>query len=268
MKYLKLILIVLFISLTSCEQDFNDDNFRPRDRSSGWIQFGLSTATEIFDVGEVDIPFQIEVPENKDGFSFEYSIEVVEGNAPSIDEGTFTANVEPNTNTFSRSLVIDPENQSQYSVEVQLLSVSKDNITIGIEGSGRPTTFTLNITDQCDVPLTWEGSTNFNGNQDVNQFDMTLTETDDPDVYEMDTAWGDFVDAVTADDFSGQFPYSGTLTIADDGETVTLTADDQSSFPDGGTGTISTCNGTMTLVLTQGLFTDPFEVTVNYTAVE
>lgn len=267
MKYLKLIFIVLFISLTSCEQDFNDDNFRPRDRSSGWIQFGTSSATEIFDVGEVSIPFQIEVPENKDGFSFEYSIEVVSGSAPSIDEGTFTANVEANTNTFSRSITINPENASQYSIEVQLLSVSKDNISVGIEGSGRPTTFTLNITDQCEVPLTWEGSTNALGESDINQFDMTLTETDEPNEFEMDTAWGDFVDAVTADDFSGQFPYSGTLIINDD-DTVDFVADDPSAFPDGGSGTISTCNGTMTLVLTQGLFQDAFEVTVNYTAVE
>lgn len=269
MKNIKIIsLMLITVLFAGCEQDFNDDDFRPRDRTSGWIQFSTSSQTELlFDVGEVAIPFQIEVPENKEGFTFQYSVEVVSGDAPAVETGTFTAEVDPDTNTFERTISVDPENVSKYSVEVTLLSVSEENISVGIEGSGRPTVYTLNITDECDVPLNYVGSTNFNGNQDVNQFDMTLTPTDDPNVFEMDTAWGDFVDAVTADDFSGQFPYSGTLTINED-DTVDFVADNAGAFPNGGSGTISTCNGTMTLVLTQGIFGDPFEVTVNYTQPE
>ena len=70
----------------------------------------------------------------------------------------------------------------------------------------------------------------------------------------MTSAWGDFVFDITGDpQFSGEFQYTGTLIVNGD-NTVEIVPDDTDSFPDGGTGTISTCDGELNYTLTQAVF--------------
>ena len=77
--------------MNACEQDFEDDNFRPRDRTSGWLEFPTESETVFTSVGEFSVPLDVNVPINKDGFNVNYTVEVVSGSAPNINTGTFDA---------------------------------------------------------------------------------------------------------------------------------------------------------------------------------
>jgi hypothetical protein len=263
MKYIKITSILFILVLFgACEQDFNDDKFQPRDRTSGWVQFGSTETTQFTSVGEFKLPVDVNVPINKNGFTINYTVEVVEGSAPQIETGTFDASVPANSDDPNITLNINPENISQYAIQVTLNSVSADNITVGIEGTDRPTVFTLGIT--CPVPLNYTGTT-FIGDSPINTFDLELTPTDSPNEFLMNTAWGDFVAAATGDpSFAGQFQYVATLVVNDD-NTVDIVADDPDTFP-GGTGVISTCEGTLNYTLEQAVFTTDFTVDVELVA--
>lgn len=263
MNYIKITsLLIIAVLFASCEQDFEDDRFRPRDRTTGWVQFNGTNDTKFTDVGEYTLPLDVNVPINDNGFNINYTVEVIEGNAPDIETGTFDATVPVDSRNPNITFNINPENESQYVIQVTLNSVNDDDISVGIEGSERPTVFNLKIT--CPVPLEYTGKT-FIGDSEINTFDLTLTPTDDPNEFEMDTAWGDFVAAATGDpSFAGQLQYAGTLTINSD-DTVDIEADDPDTFP-GGTGVISTCEGTLNYTLEQAVFSGDFVVDVELTA--
>ena len=266
MKYIKIFsLVALALLFNACEQDFEDDNFRPRDRTSGWLEFPTESETVFTSSGEFLVPVEVNVPINKDGFNVNYTVEVISGNAPNINTGTFDANVPAGTREPNITLAIDPENISEYSIKVTLNSVDKDNITVGIPDSGRLTEFILGVT--CPVPLEYSGASFLDGDQ-IGTFDVTLEPTDEPNEFTITSAWGDFVFDLTGDpQFAGMFQYTGTLIVNSD-STVEIVADDTDSFPDGGTGTIATCAGELNYTLTQAVFTGDFTVDVELNAIE
>lgn len=93
--------------------------------------------------------------------------------------------------------------------------------------------------------------------QNAPAFTATLTPTGTPNEYTIDTAWGpEYVAWVFGNPaYSGQFLYSGTLTINSD-LTVTIVGDDP--WATGGSGTYNPCNDEISYVLTQALSSNPF----------
>ena len=239
MKYIKFLsIIALALVFNACEQDFEDDNFRPRDRTSGWVEFEVDTFKTFPSRGEYRIPFDVQVPINKDGLMIDYTAETLAGSPPEGSTGNFTAEVPVDTRNTSDFLNIGVEPSDEYSIKYTMNSVDADNVTVGIEGSGRPTEHVVNV---CPIPLEWTGEVDVTGAV----FTLTLTPTEDPRVYETSTAWGTVG--------PNNVPYPATFEINDD-QSLNITSSNSDLL--GGEGVINTCDGTMEYTLQQELFVD------------
>lgn len=260
MKYIKILsLVALALVLNACEQDFEDDRFRPRDRTTGWVQFSTSSDQAFNNGNEFKIPFDVNVPINPDGIAIDYNVEVVSGTAPEGVAGSFTENIEPDERETSASITLNPEFTSNFTLKYTITNVDDEDISVGIEGSGRPVTFTLEVCDTT-FPLTWNGTTFIEGSE-IGTFTMNLTPTSVDNEYTIDTAWGDFVADATGDpSFIGQFPYSGTLVLNDD-NTVEIISDNAEQLP-GGEGVFDPCANSLEYSLEQALFNGDFLVDV------
>lgn len=237
MKYIKILsLVALALIFNACEQDFEDDNFRPRDRTSGWVEFETDTFKTFPSRGEYRIPFDVQVPINKDGLMIDYTVETLAGTPPEGSTGNFTAEVPADTRNTSDFLNIGVEPSDEYSLKYTMNSVDADNVTVGIEGSGRPTEHIINV---CPVPLEWTGENDITGGE----FTLVLTPTDNPRVYETSTAWG----------VVGGVEYPATFEINDD-QSLNITS--PNSDLTGGEGVMNTCDGTMEYTLQQLLFVE------------
>ena len=245
MRYIKILsLIALALIFNACEQDFEDDDFRPRDRTSGWVEFEVDTFKTFPSRGEYRIPFDVQVPINDDGLMIDYTAETLAGTPPEGSTGSFTAEVPKDTRNTSDFLDIGVEPSEEYSIKYTMNSVNADNVTVGIEGSGRPTEHVVNV---CPVPLEWTGEVDVTGAT----FTLTLTPTDDPRIYETETAWA--IIPITDQDGNiiEEVSYPATFEINDD-QSLDITA--PNSDQTGGSGVMNTCDGTMEYTLQQERF--------------
>lgn len=138
-KQISVIVFVLAL-FTSCN-DYNDSDFSPRNLESGWIEFPQDVGYAFSNFADqnldgddlIQIPVLQEVSTNRNGYSYTYSVELVDGNV-TIDEGQKTVEVPANTLESSIPFKIDKSIQDDYSVKFTLLSVDSDKISVGVEG--------------------------------------------------------------------------------------------------------------------------------------
>ena len=240
MNYIKITsLLLIFVLFASCEQDFEDDRFSPRDRTTGWVEFADDTLKTFPSYGAHVIPFDVQVPINDGGLVLDYTAESVFGTPPdSFNSGDFTSLVPQDTrNTFDTLMIPATPNQ-EYTIKYSLNNVDDEDVTVGIENSGR---FTEHVVRVCPVPLEWTGENLVTGEI----FSLTLTPTDDPRVFETQTAWG----TVGQDNV----PYPATFELNREQE---LTITSSNSQLTGGSGQMQTCDGKADYVLQQELFVD------------
>ena len=237
MKKIKIVSLVLIIlGINACEQDFEDDNFRPRDRESGWVQFRTDTTKTFNGSGDTLIPFDVQVPINKDGLEVSYTSEVVAGNPPSEALGDFTSEVPRNVGNVFDTLSVGIEQPDEYAIKYTINDVSSENdISVGIENSDRPTEHIVRV---CPIPLKWDGEADPGGS-----FTLTLIPTDDPKVFETQTAWG----TIGQNTYPATFEFNKLQSL-----TITSTNEDLT----GGSGEMNTCEGTMEYTLQQEIFLD------------
>jgi hypothetical protein len=207
------------------------------------------------------------VPVNQVNTQVTYTVEVVAGDAPGAETGTFTTTVAANTVDLSIDYAVNPSITSNYTLQFTIVSTSNPDVIIGLEGDN-PDTFTLDVCYNV-IPLNWTGNAFIDGSE-INTFDMTLTPTGNEGEYTISSAWGtNFVAAATGNPaFDGQFIYDGTLTLGAN-NTVTIVGNDTNFFPgtvafdDALNGNIfDPCALTLSYTLEQGLFTNPFVVDV------
>ena len=265
MKILKLKVIIvytmigLFISCDMNDPNDGDYNVNPR---SGWIQFQedslqgqVNSTDSIF-----QIPFDINIPVNDNGFVVSYSVEAIEGTAPDSQIGSFTTTVEKVKQKGFIDILLDENVTGNYTLQVQLMGVDNEDIKVGILGTDRPIAFELLVCSN-NLPLNWTGSS-FIGNSEIGSFDLTLTPTDEPNEYLIDNAWGNFVAAATGDpSLEGQFPYPATLVQNDDNSINIIGSDTSGPFP-GGSGSFDPCSNELQYSLQQDLFQGDFNADV------
>ncbi|WMI69639.1 hypothetical protein [Mangrovimonas sp. YM274] len=128
------------------------------------------------------------------------------------------------------------------------------------------TTFLLGLNQYCpvDLPGTSFNGSAFIGTSLVNNFQGELVPTGGLNEYSIANAWGEFVAAATGDDsYLGQYYYPVVIQIGCD-YNVSLTPANTNGIPGaGGTGVYNDGAGVISLSLTQGLFTEPFNVEVD-----
>jgi len=263
----KIIVVALafVLSFVSCD-NIDLDGFEPN-VTSGWVEFEEESAQVFNDVGTLTIGMEYNVPVNQVNTTVTYTVEVLTGSAPSAETGTFTTVVPRNTRDLSIEYEIDPTITTNYTLLFTIVETSNPDVIIGLEGDN-PDTFELDVCFNV-IPLNWTGNAFIDGGQ-INTFDMTLTETDDPGVYTISSAWGtNFVAEATGQpDFDGLFIYDGTFTRNAD-NTVSIVGFDTNFFP----GTVANadalngnqfdpCTNTLSYTLEQGLFNGDFVVDV------
>lgn len=238
MKNIKLLSLLMFaLIFNACEQDFEDDNFRPRDRTTGWVEFEVDTFDTFPSYGEYIIPFDVQVPINDRGLAIDYTAETLFGNPPEgFEPGNFTSVVPQDTRNTSDTLLIPALPNEDYAVKYTMNNIDDEDVSVGIEGSGR---FTEHVVRVCPVPLEWTGENDITGGE----FTLTLTPTDNPRVFETQTAWG----------VVGGVQYPATFELNDD-QTFTVTSSNADLL--GGEGEMDTCDGTGSYVLQQQLFVE------------
>ncbi|SDZ74375.1 DUF4843 domain-containing protein [Psychroflexus halocasei] len=122
--------------------------------------------------------------------------------------------------------------------------------------------YTLKLNPFCpfDVPTSFNGTAAIVGQGTVNSFTVELEPTGNLNEFTTESIWGDFVAGATGDpSYAGEYPYSGVLNIDCLGNVTFVSQEGQ--LP-GGTGTYDEITGTLTIVLDQELFTNPFQVEV------
>lgn len=260
-----LILFALVLSIVSCD-NIDTDGFEPN-LTSGWVEFETDSLQVLNDVGSLNIGMEYNVPVNREDTTITYSVEVVDGSAPGVETGTFTAIVPAKTLDLSINYDVDPTITSSYTLLFTIVSSSNPDLIIGLDGDN-PDKLVIQVCAN-NFPLNWSGVA-FIGDAPINNFDMTLTPTDTEGVYAISSAWGtNFVAAATGDpSFDGQFIYAGTLSLLSD-NTLSIVGDDTNFFP----GTVANdsalngnlfdpCTQQMFYTLEQGLFNGDFVVDV------
>lgn len=261
------IVLIAIVLMTSCHtNDPNDGDFRDNPRS-GWIEF-VNTSSQVLNTqGSVEIPMDLNVPINDTGTDVQYMVEVIDGSAPSLETGTFSAVIPKDTREGFINFDIDPNIESNYTVQFTLTSTSNPNVIVGLDGDN-PIVFTLEVCANV-LPLSWTGSSFIDGSQ-INTFDMTLTPTGNEGEFEVSSAWGtNFVAEATGNPgFDGQFIYDGIMTLNAD-NTLSIVGSDPALFPgtvlpeDSLNGNLfDPCTNQLVYTLSQGLFTGDFTVDV------
>lgn len=178
--------IVFVLALFTACNDYNDSDFSPRDLESGWIEFPQDVGYAFSNFADqnldgddlIQIPVLQEVSTNRNGYSYTYSVELMEGNV-TIDEGQKTVEVPANTSESSIPFKIDKSIQDDYSVKFTLLSVDSDKISVGVEGEdyeeiNESKEFTLTVKNLIG---SYTGDVFLDGSL-VSQFTKDITEED------------------------------------------------------------------------------------------
>lgn len=155
-------------------------------------------------------------------------------------------------------------NETPPEVTFTITGVSGDYSVVDTDIEGFTMKTITFIDNECllEIPMSYTGVSAI-GADAITQFDVMLTPVSgSPNTYEIASAWGpDFVaDATANPDYSGQFVYSGTITI--DACALSLVVESEESYAKGGTGSYDDATGTISYSLGQDLFTDPFMVDV------
>lgn len=264
-----IVLCAFFAVQYSCDTDYYGDAFE-NDPTSGWVEFkGLFT--QVSTGATVSIPLIQQSPVNEIATTITYTVTQAANSidtAPASVLGTFTTVIPKNE--VDGAIVLEiPADNLDYTLEITLVDTSQDNLILGLEGNTpeeHPIVHTVQVCDGT-IKTSYTGMS-YIGESLISTFQATLTPVPGEDnTFNIDTAWGtDFVANAASDPtLVGQFVYSGTLTVNDD-RSVIIVADDQANFPNGGTGTYDPCTKTFNLVLTQELFSSPFDVPVVLTA--
>jgi hypothetical protein len=264
---LTFVAFALVMSFVSCD-NIDLDGFEPN-VTSGWVEFEEESDQVFNDSGTITIGMEYNVPVNQVNTTVNYTVEVIEGEAPGAVTGSFVAVVPRNTRDLSIDYAIDPTITTNYTLLFTIESTSNPDVIIGLDGDN-PDTHTLEVCFN-DFPLSYTGNAFIEGEL-INTFDMTLTETETPGEYTISSAWGtNFVAEATGNPaFDGLFIYDGNFTLNPD-FTVSITGFDTNFFP----GTIPNddplnlngnqydrCTKTLTYTLEQGLFGGDFVVDV------
>lgn len=246
--------------LVSCNHNAPNEGKFEVEPNSGWVEFE-TTIIETSTVSGVSIPVYQRSAINEDATVITYKVEAAEGSTvPAGVTGTYTDTI-PATELMGTLDFAVAETDASYSLIVTIIGTSQDNLQIGLAGEEGEHPFVASV-KICDgtIASTYSGTAYAAGNEVV--FTATFTPVEgQTNVYTIDTAWGqDFVAILAGDpSLSGQYPYSGTLTINAD-QTITIVGDE--SYATGGTGTYDVCNKTFTYQLGQTLFTGDLQIDV------
>lgn len=254
----------------SCSED--DSRFE-NNPESGWVQFQNSTPSEVLfkEGGTISIPVILKAPVNESGLVVNYSISNISGSTEGalsydskvmFDEATNTANLVLTMVGASLSDAIE--------FDVTLVSTSKSTVSIGLVDEVdniKPIVkrvkicsneFTTSYVGTSQATI--DGAPAFEGwNPTVSLVSGTTNS------FQFDTLWGSgLVPLLSGDPSTSVFKYPGIVTINDD-NTVTVVGINDPAFPNryqGGTGTYNPCTKVITYRLSQGLFTNAFQVDV------
>ena len=296
MKNLKYILLFVAASLfVACSNDDEAARFAD-DSQSGWVQFKQpSTPTPIIEgrpiapleiifgsTTQIKLPVVLRAPENTDGLEVTYTItDVVGSSAGVISTGSVVvfpkavAGGSTQLNQLTQDIVIDivaPTLSSGVEFDVTLTATSRSNVKVGVETEQYPVTRRIKICST-NVPTSYTGvsTANLAGATPAPSFVPVITPV--PGVansYEFNTCWGvDFIVHMTGNPAtSGIRNYPGIVTI-NPNFTVTVVGINTPAAPNrypGGSGTFNPCTKQINYVLNQGVFTNPFTVSVALTA--
>lgn len=270
---IKILFALLLVFNFSCNDD-SDGRFKDTP-TSGWVEFPGPTAAKTISsfTTDVRIPVSINVPQYPDGLNVSYTLQAVQGDyTPYVSTAT-SFYVDP-INPRLPSPTIDLSFRNLDNVndviifDVVLQSVDRSDVSVGVDDTSI-TTYRITIPCAINVSASYNASViseGFGINEGNNgDFDYTATLTQlSPTSYTIDSAWGpSFVALLTGDpSYVGQFLYTATLTLNDDG-TVTIVGTAPSR--PGGTGTYNPCTNTFVLNLNQAVFTNDASVTTTLT---
>ena len=88
---IKITTVALGFLLIGCNA-VDDTRFKPNPES-GWIEFEREADKALSTDGSVQIPFEYNVPVNRENTVVSYDVEIIAGEAPSLETGSFTATV-------------------------------------------------------------------------------------------------------------------------------------------------------------------------------
>lgn len=273
-KFCILFVFSLFI-LISCDKD--ETVTFGGNPESGWIQFynPNNEINELYEKGKtISIPIWFNVPVNKEGTFIDYTVTPVQGVPTGVIEYSGRVFV-PAGKVFEVAIdikMIAETFNSTLRFDVTLTGTNKADITAGIQGSNFPVKKRVNICSNA-VAISYVGSSQANITPTAPPAFTPWTPIMTPVAgvprsWTLNTCWGlTFVNFLTGNSTISR-PYPGTLTINPD-NTVTVVGINDPAFPNrypGGTGTFDPCTKRITYTLNQGVFTNPFTVTVTLTA--
>lgn len=299
----KLSFIFLFIASLSatigCDDDENAGRF-DQNPSSGWVQFTNATPVTLNFVTPMDmsnpsaseaarkisLPIRLESPIYTDGLEVFYTVTNVSGNAadyvdfsgsyvfPDLSSNNitqFTRNIE----MMVKPSALEVGQDAVVVFDVTISGTSSSDVKAGISDGIRPVTkrITINLC-QATIAASYSGvstallATPASAPAWTPDFSNPV-----PNVanrWQLPSCWGsNFVPTLTGNPATSTFTYPGFLQINPD-NTVTITGINAPTTPNrypGGTGTFNPCTKVITYRLSQGLFTNPFQVDVVLTPV-
>lgn len=258
-NYFKLLAVVVLLgTFTSCEQDliiFNQGQF---------AQLTSTTAASIGESSGTVVPITVNLAEQASS-DVTISLEITGADASrfSLTAPSITIPSGQATGEVGFSAVDNLDVDGNVDVTIRLSASSSVPVGIGGEGlNGLERVITI-VDDDC--PIVTASSYNV----DVFAFDTQAPShtvnlvpvMGTTNQFTITSSWGpEFVAFATGNPgFSGQFLYSGTITLNPD-FTVDFAGDD--AWATGGTGTYSSCDDQFSITLTQALFTTDFTVDI------
>ncbi|WP_396174737.1 hypothetical protein [Flavobacterium sp.] len=288
MKNLRYILLFVATSLfVACSNDDEAARFA-NDSQSGWVQFKQpsSTAVQTAPIAPLELvigsstqlilPVVLRAPENTDGLEVTYTItDVVGSSAGVIATGTVVefpeavAGGQNQLNQLTQNIVIDivaTSLTSNVEFDVTLTATSRSNVKVGLDDY--PIKRRVKICSKSvSTNLTGVSIASLAGATPAPSFVPVVTPVVGvANSFNFNTCWGvDFIVHMTGNPAtSGIRNYPGIVTI-NPNFSVTVVGINTPAAPNrypGGTGTFNPCTKQISYVLNQGVFTNPFTVSV------
>jgi hypothetical protein len=288
MKNLRYILLFVATSLfVACSNDDEAARFA-NDSQSGWVQFKQpsSTAVQTAPIAPLELvigsstqlilPVVLRAPENTDGLEVTYTItDVVGSSAGVIATGTVVefpeavAGGQNQLNQLTQNIVIDivaTSLTSNVEFDVTLTATSRSNVKVGLDDY--PIKRRVKICSKSvSTNLTGVSIASLAGATPAPSFVPVVTPVVGvANSFNFNTCWGvDFIVHMTGNPAtSGIRNYPGIVTI-NPNFSVTVVGINTPAAPNrypGGTGTFNPCAKQISYVLNQGVFTNPFTVSV------
>ena len=264
MKNFKYLFAFLAIGLASCETDTGDESFMDNRDTIASFTAGSST---LFTTAEGENTFTLSVATSAVSSSpIEIAVEIdAESDAVLGTDFTMSANsITIPAGAFSGSIdIVSDFDAASFDGKSLILKM------MPVEGIvlGQTTTCSIDIVKSCPLPETLASSYTANPfafGVDAPEFTATFTRVGTEGLtYALDSGWGpNFVSFATGSSaYDGLYVYPCELTVNSDG-TVVVSGD---GYVTGGSGTFDACTGTISVTLTQALFTSDFTVDVTFT---